>query len=306
MKILRMKEKLWLEQNKYKTGGQQNMNSSEENSELELEKNIQTDFQKAMSYGDYLHLDKILESQHRLSDHHDEMLFIIIHQASELWMKLIIHELTEAIQYIRENNLEPSFKILSRVSRIQQQLIQSWSVLSTLTPSEYLEFRDKLGQSSGFQSYQNRLIEFALGNKNAHSLAVYQHQTELYVKMQEALHKPSIYDAAIQALVTRGISVDEEVLNRDLSKNYEPNESVEEAWLTVYRNVDQYWDLYELAEKLVDIGNQQQLWRFNHMSTVERIIGHKTGTGGSSGVTYLKRVLDQQFFPELWSLRTKL
>jgi tryptophan 2,3-dioxygenase len=290
----------------HKNRGEFYMNTPEKNINHGLEKTIQTDFQKEMSYGDYLHLDKILDSQHRLSDHHDEMLFIIIHQASELWMKLIIHELTEAIQYIRQNNLEPSFKILSRVSRIQQQLIQSWSVLSTLTPSEYLEFRDKLGQSSGFQSYQNRIIEFALGNKNAHTLAVYQHQTELYINMQEALHKPSIYDAAIQALVARGIPVDEEVLNRDLSKNYEPNESVEEAWLTVYRNVDQYWDLYELAEKLVDIGNQQQLWRFNHMSTVERIIGHKTGTGGSSGVTYLKRVLDQQFFPELWSLRTKL
>ncbi|MFJ5761406.1 tryptophan 2,3-dioxygenase [Neobacillus sp. NPDC093182] len=282
------------------------MNTPEKNISTGLEKTIQTDFQKEMSYGDYLHLDKILDSQHRLSDHHDEMLFIIIHQASELWMKLIIHELSEAITYIRQNDLEPSFKILSRVSRIQQQLIQSWSVLSTLTPSEYLEFRDKLGQSSGFQSYQNRMIEFALGNKNAHTLAVYQHQTDLYEKMQEALHKPSIYDAAIHALVARGIPVDDEVLNRDLSKSYEPNESVEEAWLTVYRNVDQYWDLYELAEKLVDIGNQQQLWRFNHMSTVERIIGHKQGTGGSSGVTYLKRVLDQHFFPELWSLRTKL
>lgn len=282
------------------------MNTPEKNISTGLEKTIQTDFQKEMSYGDYLQLDKILDSQHRLSDHHDEMLFIIIHQASELWMKLIIHELSEAIKYIRQNDLEPSFKILSRVSRIQQQLIQSWSVLSTLTPSEYLEFRDKLGQSSGFQSYQNRMIEFALGNKNAHTLAVYQHQTELYQKMQAALHKPSIYDAAIHALVARGIPVDDEVLNRDLSKNYEPNESVEEAWLTVYRNVDQYWDLYELAEKLVDIGNQQQLWRFNHMSTVERIIGHKQGTGGSSGVTYLKRVLDQHFFPELWSLRTKL
>jgi tryptophan 2,3-dioxygenase len=280
------------------------MSSPEENNKLEI--NIQTDFLKAMSYGDYLHLDKILSSQQRLSDHHDEMLFIIIHQTSELWMKLIIHELTEAIQYIRQNDLEPSFKILSRVSRIQQQLIQSWSVLSTLTPSEYLEFRDKLGQSSGFQSYQNRLIEFALGNKNVHTLAVYKHQKELYEKMVEALYKPSIYDAAIHALVARGIPIDDDVLHRDLSKNYEPTESVEEAWLTVYRNVDQYWDLYELAEKLVDIGNQQQLWRFNHMSTVERIIGHKKGTGGSSGVTYLKRVLDQQFFPELWSLRTKL
>jgi tryptophan 2,3-dioxygenase len=286
--------------------GAAKMTSPEENKKLELEKSIQTDFQKAMSYGDYLHLDKILSSQLRLSNHHDEMLFIIIHQTSELWMKLILHEVTEAIQFIRKNDLEPSFKILSRVSRIQQQLIQSWSVLSTLTPSEYLEFRDKLGQSSGFQSYQNRLIEFALGNKNAHTLAVYQHQTELYKKMQEALHKPSIYDAAIHALVARGIPVDDEVLNRDLSKKYEPNLSVEEAWLTVYRNVDQYWDLYELAEKLVDIGHQQQIWRFNHMSTVERIIGHKKGTGGSSGVTYLKRVLDQHFFPELWSIRTKL
>jgi len=282
------------------------MKSPEENRKPELEKNIQTDFQKAMSYGDYLHLDNILSSQHRLSDHHDEMLFIIIHQASELWMKLIIHELTEAIQFIRQNDLEPSFKILSRVSRIQQQLIQSWSVLSTLTPSEYLEFRDKLGQSSGFQSYQNRMIEFALGNKNANTLAVYQHQPELYKKMQEALHKPSIYDAAIHVLVARGIPIDDEVLNRDLSKNYETNVSVEGAWLTVYRNVDQYWDLYELAEKLVDIGHQQQIWRFNHMSTVERIIGHKQGTGGSSGVAYLKRVLDQHFFPELWSIRTKL
>ncbi|MEH7417058.1 tryptophan 2,3-dioxygenase [Neobacillus drentensis] len=282
------------------------MNTHEKGTNSNLEGSIQTNFQEAMSYGDYLHLDKILSSQHRLSGHHDEMLFIIIHQASELWMKLIIHELTAAIECISRNDLEPSFKILSRVSRIQQQLIQSWSVLSTLTPSEYLEFRDKLGQSSGFQSYQNRLIEFALGNKNVHTLAVYQHQTKLYEQMQEALNKPSIYDAAIKALAARGIHVDPEVLNRDVSKNYEPNDSVEKGWLTVYRNVGQYWDLYELAEKLIDIGNQQLLWRFNHMSTVERIIGHKQGTGGSSGVSYLKRALDQHFFPELWSLRTKL
>lgn len=282
------------------------MNKPKDNTNIGQENNIQTNFQKAMSYGDYLHLDKVLASQHRLSNHHDEMLFIIIHQASELWMKLIIHELTAAIEYIQGNDLEPSFKILSRVSRIQQQLIQSWSVLSTLTPSEYLEFRDKLGQSSGFQSYQNRLIEFALGNKNAHTLAVYHHQKDLYEKMQKALQKPSIYDAAIHALAARGIPIDQEVLNRDVSITYIPNPSVEEAWLKVYRNIHQYWDLYELAEKLVDIGNQQQLWRFNHMITVERIIGHKQGTGGSSGVNYLKRVLDQHFFPELWSLRTKL
>ncbi|MGE7623220.1 tryptophan 2,3-dioxygenase [Viridibacillus sp. NPDC096237] len=271
-----------------------------------IEKEIQTDFQKSMSYGDYLHLDKILSSQCRLSDHHDEMLFIIIHQASELWMKLILHELAAATECIRQNKLEPSFKMLSRVSRIQQQLIQSWSVLSTLTPSEYMEFRDKLGHSSGFQSYQNRLIEFALGNKNVHMLSVYQHQKELSEQMLQALHEPSIYDAAIKALVARGLPIDKEAISRDFSQKYEPNTSVEEAWLTVYRDVEQYWDLYELAEKLVDIGNQQQLWRFNHVSTVERIIGHKQGTGGSSGVTYLKRVLDQHFFPELWSLRTKL
>ncbi|MGR6898914.1 tryptophan 2,3-dioxygenase [Rummeliibacillus sp. BSL5] len=271
-----------------------------------LEKGIQLDFEKEMSYGDYLRLDQILTGQHRLSDHHDEMLFIIIHQTSELWMKLILHELHAAIECIQKNELEPSFKMLSRVSRIQQQLIQSWSVLSTLTPAEYMEFRDKLGHSSGFQSYQNRLIEFALGNKNARTLAVYEHQQEVYPLLTKSLKEPSIYDAAISALAKHGLKVDEKALNRDWTQNYEPNESVEEAWLTVYRNTDQYWDLYELAEKLVDIGNQQQIWRFNHMTTVERIIGHKMGTGGSSGVNYLKKVLDHQFFPELLSLRTKL
>ncbi|WP_308637399.1 tryptophan 2,3-dioxygenase [Paenibacillus silvisoli] len=271
-----------------------------------LEQSIQTDFSKSMSYGDYLHLDAILSSQQRCSDHHDEMLFIIIHQASELWMKLILHEVQAATESIRRNELEPSFKMLSRVSRIQHQLIQSWSILSTLTPAEYMGFRDKLGQSSGFQSHQNRLIEFAFGNKNAHMLSVFQHHTELYALMQQALHAPSMYDAAIGALAARGLPVDEAALDRDWSQPYQPNASVEEAWLTVYRDVDQYWDLYELAEKLVDIGSQQQIWRFNHMTTVERIIGNKMGTGGSSGVTYLKRALDQQFFPELWSLRTKL
>lgn len=281
-------------------------NTHGEQEKSSLEKGIMTDFQKDMSYGDYLHLDKILSAQHRLSDHHDEMLFIIIHQASELWMKLILHEISAATECIRRNDLEPSFKMLSRVSRIQHQLIQSWSVLATLTPSEYMEFRDKLGHSSGFQSYQNRLIEFALGNKNAHMLMVYQHQKELHEKLTAALNQPSIYDAAINALAVRGLPVDEEALDRDWSQNYQPNASVEEAWLTVYRNVEQYWDLYELAEKLVDIGSQQQLWRFNHMTTVERIIGHKQGTGGSSGVTYLKKALDHHFFPELWSLRTKL
>ena len=271
-----------------------------------LEEDIQLHFNKEMSYGDYLHLDQLLSSQHQLSDHHDELLFIIIHQTSELWMKLILHELNAAITCIQQNDLEPSFKMLARVSRIQLQLIQSWDVLSTLTPADYIQFRQRLGQSSGFQSYQNRLIEFAHGDKKAQTLAVYKHQPELYPLMIQSLNKPSIYDAAIFSLSAHGLAVDDKRLNRDWSQNYEWNASVEEAWLKVYRNTNQYWDLYELAEKLVDIGNQHQLWRFNHMKTVERIIGHKTGTGGSSGVTYLKKVLDQQFFPELLSLRTKL
>ena len=267
---------------------------------------IQTDFSNRMSYGDYLQLDTILSSQQRLSAHHDEMLFIVIHQTSELWMKLIIHELTAASEAVRSGDLEPSFKMLARVSKIQQQLIQSWSVLSTLTPAEYMEFRDKLGQSSGFQSWQNRLIEFALGSKNEKALAVFKHQKDLYTMMDQALSAPSLYDAAIQALSDRGLKVDAGVLNRDWRQPYEPNASVEEAWLAVYRDVKTYWDLYELAEKLIDIGSQQQFWRFNHMNTVERIIGHKTGTGGSAGVAYLKHVVSDQFFPELWSLRTKL
>ncbi|MFI8496162.1 tryptophan 2,3-dioxygenase [Peribacillus butanolivorans] len=271
-----------------------------------LEEGMVTDFEKDMSYGDYLHLNQILSSQHLLSGHHDEMLFIIIHQTSELWMKLILHELTAATDNIKAGRLEPSFKMLSRVSRIQQQLVQSWNVLSTLTPSDYMEFREKLGNSSGFQSFQNRLIEFAMGQKNTQILTVFRHQPELYETMMVNLNKPSIYDAAIGALAARGLPVDESVLKRDWSETYRINASVESAWLTVYRDVHKYWDLYELAEKLVDIGSQQQFWRFHHMSTVERIIGQRMGTGGSSGVSYLKKVVDQPFFPELWTLRTKL
>jgi tryptophan 2,3-dioxygenase len=271
-----------------------------------FEQGIHTDFRATMTYGDYLQLDQLLSCQKRLSNHHDEMLFIIIHQTSELWMYLILHELEAATRFVQNNELEPAFKVLSRVSRIQQQLIQSWDVLSTLTPAEYMEFRHELGRASGFQSYQNRMIEFRLGHKNANVLKVYEHQPELYEKLNHLLHEPSIYDAAIRALSLRGLPIDNECLNRDWSQDYQPNASVEAAWLTVYRNVDEYWDLYELAEKLVDIEDRQQQWRYNHMKTVERIIGHKTGTGGSSGVSYLKRVLDHRFFPELWSLRTHL
>ena len=271
-----------------------------------IEETIQTDFKKDMSYGDYLQLDSLLTSQQRLSNHHDEMLFIVIHQTSELWMKLILHEMTAAIQAVADDQLERSFKMLARISKIQQQLIQSWSVLSTLTPAEYLEFRDSLGHSSGFQSYQNRQIEFALGFKNAQMLRVYEHETALYAQLNDDLKTPSIYDETVRAMHRRGLQIDETILNRDVTQDWEANASVEAAWATVYQDVEQYWDLYELGEKLLDIGSQQQMWRFNHMSTVERIIGQKPGTGGSSGVSYLRRVLDHRFFPELWSVRTKL
>ena len=271
-----------------------------------IEESIQTDFKKDMSYGDYLQLDSLLTSQQRLSDHHDEMLFIVIHQTSELWMKLILHEMTAAIQAIADDQLERSFKMLARVSKIQQQLIQSWSVLSTLTPAEYLEFRDSLGHSSGFQSYQNRQIEFSLGFKNAQMLRVYEHETALFAQLNDDLETPSIYDETVRAMHRRGLPIDEAVLNRDVTQDWEADASVEAAWAIVYQDVEQYWDLYELGEKLLDIGSQQQMWRFNHMSTVERIIGQKPGTGGSSGVSYLRRVLDHRFFPELWSVRTKL
>jgi tryptophan 2,3-dioxygenase len=259
-----------------------------------------------MSYGDYLQLEKILSAQKRVSGHHDEMLFIIIHQTSELWMKLIIHEIKAASACINNNQIEPALKMLSRVTRIQQQLIQSWDVLSTLTPSDYLEFRDKLGQSSGFQSYQNRLIEFALGYKNSKVLKVFMHQPQLLIELQNALNEPSLYDVSIQALAKAGLEVDQSALQRDWTENYQYNNSVELAWMEVYRQIPNYWDLYELAEKLVDVENRQQQWRLNHMFTVERIIGNKKGTGGSSGVAYLKRVLDHRFFPELWTLRTNL
>ncbi|KQL54478.1 tryptophan 2,3-dioxygenase [Heyndrickxia shackletonii] len=267
---------------------------------------IYTDFTNKMTYGEYLELDQLLASQKRLSNHHDEMLFIIIHQVSELWMKLILHELTAAIQSIQDGELATAFKMLARVSKIQTQIIQAWDVLSTLTPSEYMEFRDQLGQASGFQSYQYRMIEFALGYKSKHILAIYKKDALLHDKLTKALHSPSIYDVAIQALNNEGFFIEEQLLERDYSSPYVANHTVEAAWLEVYRNVDQYWDLYQLAEKLVDIEDWLQQWRFRHMKTVERIIGHKPGTGGSAGVSYLKKVLDHRFFPELWDLRTKL
>ncbi|MFD3449710.1 tryptophan 2,3-dioxygenase [Microbacteriaceae bacterium 4G12] len=277
-----------------------------ENKKAIMEKGIHTDFRNNMTYGEYLQLDRLLSSQTRLSDHHDEMLFIVIHQASELWMKLILHELEAAIASITNGKLAPAFKMLARVSKIQSQIIQSWDILATLTPAEYIEFRDSLGQASGFQSYQYRMIEFALGYKTPHILKIYEKDEELYNRLHKALHSPSLYDVAIQTLAKEGFPIHPNVLQRDITQPYETDATVEAAWLEVYSNVEKYWDLYQLAEKLIDIEDWLQQWRFRHMKTVERIIGHKMGTGGSSGVSYLKRVLDQSFFPELWAIRTKL
>ncbi|GGA40389.1 tryptophan 2,3-dioxygenase [Psychrobacillus lasiicapitis] len=273
---------------------------------LKSETGIHTNFREDMTYGDYLQLDSILSSQKRLSGHHDEMLFIIIHQVSELWMKLILHELTSAIRAIQDDKMQAAFKMLARVTKIQTQIIQAWDVLSTLTPAEYLEFRDKLGKASGFQSFQYRQIEFALGYKTKHILKIYEQDIALFEQLEKVYNAPSIYDVSIQALAKAGFQINPTVLNRDYSVTYGGDESVANAWKEVYRNVDKYWNLYQLAEKLVDVEDWLQQWRFRHMKTVERIIGFKTGTGGSSGVNYLRKVLDHRFFPELWDLRTSL
>ncbi|MFS0591142.1 tryptophan 2,3-dioxygenase [Cytobacillus horneckiae] len=270
------------------------------------EKSIHTDFTHRMTYGEYLQLDQILSAQKRLSGHHDEMLFIIIHQVTELWMKLILHEIQAAVHSIKNDDLSTAQKRLARVSKTQSQIIQAWDVLSTLTPSEYMEFRDSLGQASGFQSYQYRMVEFALGYKTPHVLKIYEKDEALHQQLHEAYEATSLYDVAIDALARSGLKIDTSVLNRDVTKPYSRNDSVQSAWMEVYKNHSTYWELYELAEKLVDIEDWFQQWRFRHMKTVERIIGFKTGTGGSSGVGYLKKVLDQQFFPELWEIRTHL
>lgn len=293
---------------KFKTrqGASARDNVQSEQDHRSAEQGIHTDFSQRMTYGEYLHLDKILSAQHRLSDHHDEMLFIIIHQVSELWMKLILHEVEAACRHIAQDDFDPAFKMLARVSKTQSQIIQAWDVLATLTPAEYMQFRHVLGQASGFQSFQYRLIEFALGYKTEHILKIYAKDPELYRLLEKAYHAPSLYDVSIQALARAGFAINGEILNRDYTQPYVEDPSVEEAWLAVYRNVNRYWPLYQLAEKLMDIEDSFMQWRFRHMKTVERIIGHKMGTGGSSGVPYLRRGLDQHFFPELWKLRTKL
>ncbi len=271
-----------------------------------MEEGIHTDFKDDMSYGDYLCLEQVLSAQKPLSNQHDEMLFITIHQASELWLKLAGHELSAAIDNIHQGDFGHAFKVISRVKQIFNQLTQSWQILSTLTPVDYLKFRDALGHSSGFQSYGYRKLEFLLGNKNAALLEVHRANPSAFNELSHVLEAPSLYDVVIQLLADKGMKIDASVLERDFSKPYVKNESVLKAWLQVYRSADQYFELYELAEKLIDIEDAFQQWRFKHMYTVQRIIGNKTGTGGSSGVSFLKKALDISFFPELFDLRTHL
>jgi tryptophan 2,3-dioxygenase len=266
----------------------------------------ETSFGDKMSYSDYLGLSEILAAQHPQSTAHDEMLFIVQHQTSELWMKLAIHEMVAARDAISNDQVQQSFKMLARLSRIFEQLNSAWDVLRTMTPSEYTIFRESLGKSSGFQSWQYRLIEFAIGNRNEALLKPHAHSSEITKVLSNELQKPSLYDAALALLVRRGFELPDEVINRDLATTHVPNDVVEEVWAEIYKNPEEHWQLYELAEKLVDIEDYFRRWRFNHVTTVERIIGSKRGSGGTSGVPYLRRMLDVVLFPELWQVRTRL
>lgn len=264
------------------------------------------DFAGAMTYGDYLHLDEVLGAQRPLSGDHNEMLFIVQHQATELWMKLMIHELRAARDHIRGDDLPPAFKMLSRVARIMAQLNQSWDVLSTLTPAEYSSFRGALGNASGFQSFQYRMVEFLLGNKQALHLEPHRHRPDLLAPLEELHRDASIYDEAIRVLARRGFAIDRECVERDCTSLHAFNQSVCDAWVQVYKGTGEHWDLYELAEKLVDLEDAFRQWRFRHATTVERVIGLKRGTGGTSGVGYLRRMVEIELFPELWRARTAL
>ncbi|MEM0983403.1 MAG: tryptophan 2,3-dioxygenase [Planctomycetota bacterium] len=274
----------------------------------EFEPGIHTDLGDRMTYSGYLGLDKLLTCQHALSDppHHDELLFIIQHQTTELWLKLVIHELTAAIAAVRADDLEPCFKVLARVKHIQRQMTDQWYVLATLTPSEYGEFRSVLGTASGFQSVQYRLVEFLLGNKDDKMLRVHAHDQDAMTALTAALEAPSLYDEFIRHLARRGLPIDQAVLDRDVREPHTSNESVVAALTTVYSHPENHWDAYEMAEKLVDLEESFGLWRFRHVKVVERVIGYKTGTGGSSGVPFLRKMLDHVFFPELWEVRTRL
>ncbi|MCC0030334.1 MAG: tryptophan 2,3-dioxygenase [Brucellaceae bacterium] len=263
-------------------------------------------FDGRMSYGDYLRLDAILTAQAPLSDAHDELLFIVQHQTSELWMRLAIHEIGAARAAIREDRLQPAMKMLARVSRIFEQLNSAWDVLRTMTPADYSHFRDRLGQSSGFQSWQYRLIEYMLGNRNHAMVRPHAHRPEIIAKLEAELAIPSLYDEVLRLVSRQGIAIPTEVLTRDVSRTHQPDAGVMAAWKQVYQAPEAHWALYETGEKLVDFEDYFRRWRFNHVTTVERVIGFKRGTGGTAGISYLKRMLEVELFPELWHVRTEL
>jgi tryptophan 2,3-dioxygenase len=277
-------------------------------SHRDLEPGMHTDLANRMTYAGYLQLDRLLSAQNPLSNppHHDEMLFIIQHQTSELWFKLAIHELRAGMECLKQDDLEPCFKIIARVKNIQAQLYNQWAVLSTLTPTEYAQFRGVLGPASGFQSLQYRIVEFMLGAKDRRMLQFFAHKPDDMAALEQALAAPSIYDEFLRYLARRGLPVPREAVERDVTVPLEPNPGVVAAIKQVYENVEKWWDAYEMCEKLVDLDEQFALWRFRHMKTVERIIGYKTGTGGSSGVPFLRKLVELNFFPELWAVRTEI
>ncbi|MBN8470863.1 tryptophan 2,3-dioxygenase [Corallococcus exiguus] len=274
----------------------------------DLEPGIVTDLAGRTTYGDYLQLDRLLSAQVPRSQppHHDELLFIVQHQTSELWMKLLIHELSACIRYIQADRLEPSFKIFARVAHIQRMLFEQWSVLETLTPNEYLEFRDTLGHASGFQSFQYRALEFLLGNKDDAALGPFKHVQGVHAELDRLLESPGIYDEFLRHLARMGHDIPRSHVERDWRQPYEKSPQVMEVFRRIYEDTEKHWDAYEMCEKLVDTEERFQLWRYRHMMTVMRIIGFKQGTGGSSGVGFLRKALDLRFFPELWDVRTAL
>ncbi|HKL50802.1 MAG TPA: tryptophan 2,3-dioxygenase family protein [Wenzhouxiangellaceae bacterium] len=274
----------------------------------DLEKGIETDLGDRLDYQGYLGLDRVLDAQFPLSDppHHDEMLFIIQHQTAELWFKLIIHELKAAIAHLASDEAAPSLKILARVKMVQQQLFDQWAVLETLTPSEYMQFRDVLGSASGFQSFQYRCVEFLLGNKNRDLTRVFAHQPRAMAELEQVLEAPSVYDEFLRYLARRGLAVPAECIERDFAEPHEFSSDLVDVLVEIYRDTGRWWTEYALCERLVDVEESFQLWRYRHLKSVERIIGHKTGTGGSSGVGFLEKALSLRFFPELMEVRTRL
>ncbi|MGO1165727.1 MAG: tryptophan 2,3-dioxygenase [Janibacter sp.] len=272
----------------------------------DIEDGVHRDFREEMSYGGYLALDTLLDAQRPVSDHHDEMLFIIQHQTSELWLKLVLHETRSAMALLAADEMRMALKRVARVKHIQRTLTDQWSVLATLTPTEYQEIRPHLGHASGFQSWQYRGVEFALGNKHAGMLDVHAADPEAQAALRELLEAPSLYDEFLRYLSRRGYAIPEHVLTRDLTRAHELDDELTAVFATIYEDAERHWDVYEACEELVDLEDNFQLWRFRHLKTVSRVIGMKTGTGGSSGVGFLQRALELSFFPELFAVRTEI